>query len=82
MSLSISGEMWNISSPHLKKYLHHGSQGLWFGRKIRKRSGKRTGSQAEPQEKSTLKININLTSHSKISGKVLANCKHLTEEYV
>lgn len=33
--------------------------------------------------KSTAKISINLTNHSKVRGKkVLANCKHLTEEYV
>lgn len=48
----------------------------------KKKSGKRTRSQAQPQGKSTAKISINLTNHFKVRGKVLANCKHLTEEYV
>lgn len=47
-----------------------------------KKCGKRTVNQAYLRKIHCKKIRINLTNHSKVRRKVLANCKHLTEEYV
>lgn len=70
--------------PTFKKISRPWCQGLWFGKKMRKKVVKKKNNSKSglASSKFYTKININLTNHSKVRGKVLANCKHLTEEYV